>query len=68
MGQTVPVTRFMALPPNAEVRGDIEAMALLAGQSVGLVHAITPAATLVRELVDDAARIVRERLVAAVGG
>jgi NAD(P)H-dependent flavin oxidoreductase YrpB (nitropropane dioxygenase family) len=34
-------------------------MALLAGQSVGLVHDIWPAGEIVREMVDGAARLMR---------
>jgi NAD(P)H-dependent flavin oxidoreductase YrpB (nitropropane dioxygenase family) len=61
-GQTMPVARFASLPPNREARGDIEAMSLLAGQSVGLVHEIKPAATIVREMVAGAQQIIEQRL------
>ena len=61
-GRRVPVQRFMALPPTADTTGDIEAMALLAGQSVGLVREITPAAELVRQLAEDARQIIEQRL------
>jgi hypothetical protein len=37
-------------------------MSLLAGQSVGLVRDIKPAGQIVRELVEEARRIVSERL------
>jgi hypothetical protein len=36
--------------PTAEVTGHLEAMALYAGQSVGSVHAVEPAAQIVEEL------------------
>jgi len=52
----------MGFPPNAVATGDIEAMDLLAGQSVGLVHAITPAATIVRDLVEGARQLIEQRL------
>jgi NAD(P)H-dependent flavin oxidoreductase YrpB (nitropropane dioxygenase family) len=61
-GQTVPVSRFASLPPNRESTGDIEAMSLLAGQSVGLVHEIKPAAAIVRELIEGAQQIIEQRL------
>ena len=40
-------------------------MALLAGQSVGLIHEIRPAADVVRELVDGVERLIRELSVRA---
>jgi NAD(P)H-dependent flavin oxidoreductase YrpB (nitropropane dioxygenase family) len=61
-GQTIPVPRFASLPPNREASGDVEAMSLLAGQSVGLVHEIKPAATIVREMVAGAQQIIEQRL------
>ena len=67
-GQRVPVLRFMGLPPSAEATGDIESMGLLAGQSVGLVRELKPAAEIVKELVEGARQIIAQRLagVAAV--
>jgi hypothetical protein len=37
-------------------------MALLAGQAVGLVNEIKPAATVVRELADGASHLIEQRL------
>jgi nitronate monooxygenase len=65
-GQTMPVQRFMGFPPNAVATGDIESMNLLAGQSVGLVHEIKPAATIVRDLVEEARQLIEQRLTPAV--
>ena len=65
-GQTIPVLRFMGFPPNAAATGDIESMDLLAGQSVGLVQEITPAATIVRDLVEGARQLIEQRLTLAV--
>jgi len=48
-GQPVPVVRFKGFPPSKDARGDIKSMSLLAGQGVGLVSDIKPAATIVRE-------------------
>jgi NAD(P)H-dependent flavin oxidoreductase YrpB (nitropropane dioxygenase family) len=53
-GQHMPLQRFMGFPPNVDATGDIESMDLLAGQGVGLVREIKPAAEIVRELVDEA--------------
>jgi NAD(P)H-dependent flavin oxidoreductase YrpB (nitropropane dioxygenase family) len=61
-GQAMPVVRFASLPPNREASGDVEAMSLLAGQSVGLVHEIKPAATIVREMIEGAHQIIGHRL------
>jgi NAD(P)H-dependent flavin oxidoreductase YrpB (nitropropane dioxygenase family) len=61
-GQRVPVLRFMGLPPSTDTTGDIDSMGLLAGQSVGLVRDIKPAAEIVKELVDGARRIIEDSL------
>jgi NAD(P)H-dependent flavin oxidoreductase YrpB (nitropropane dioxygenase family) len=61
-GERVAIRRFMGLTPSVETTGDIESMALYAGQGVGLIHEIKPAAEVVRELVAGAQRILRERL------
>jgi len=57
-GQEQKVLRFQGMPPNREASGDIEAMNLAAGQSVGLVRELKPAATVIRELVDGAQQII----------
>jgi hypothetical protein len=58
----------MSLPPSNRVTGDIESMALLAGQTVGLVKEIKSAATIVHELADEATRLIEQRLSAIVSG
>lgn len=60
----VPVPRFGVYPPNLRTTGRIEAMALYAGESVGAVTHVQPAAEIVRELVDGAAALLRARSVA----
>jgi NAD(P)H-dependent flavin oxidoreductase YrpB (nitropropane dioxygenase family) len=62
----MPVLRFVSLPPNAEASGDIDSMAQLAGQGVGLVREIKPAGQLVRELVAEARQIISQRLVGLI--
>ena len=57
-GAETPVHRFVSLPPNVHATGDIESMALLAGQSVGLLNEIRPAADVLRETVDGAERLI----------
>jgi nitronate monooxygenase len=49
--QTFAIARFQGVPPPIKpVTGQIEAMCCYAGQSVGDVHAIQPAAEIVAEL------------------
>jgi nitronate monooxygenase len=60
--QRIPVQRFMGILPNAEATGDIESMGMAAGQSVGLVREIKPAAVIVRELVEEAHQLIQQRL------
>jgi NAD(P)H-dependent flavin oxidoreductase YrpB (nitropropane dioxygenase family) len=64
--QTIPVVRFASEPPSRQARGDIEAMSLLAGQSVGLVHEIKPAATIIHEMIAGAHQIIGQRLTSAL--
>jgi NAD(P)H-dependent flavin oxidoreductase YrpB (nitropropane dioxygenase family) len=64
----IPIQRFMSLPPSSRVTGDIESMALLAGQTVGLVKEIKSAATIVRELADEATRLIEQRLSVIASG
>jgi nitronate monooxygenase len=58
-GTEVPVPRFVSLPPNRDATGEIESVALLAGQSVRLVRDVPPAADIVRETVEGAAHLIR---------
>jgi len=57
-GMTMPLLRFASFPPNRSTTGEIEAMSLLAGQSAGLVHDQRPAGRLVRDLAEEAGRIL----------
>ena len=59
-GLETAVQRFASLPPNAHTTGDIASMSLLAGQSVGLVSAIQPAADIIRGMVDATQRLIKE--------
>ena len=66
-GTRISVQRFCSIPPSANATGEIEAMDLLAGQSVGLVREMKPAAEIIAEIIEDARRIVSERLARIVG-
>jgi len=58
-GRKFPVPRFGVLCPNRETTGQIEAMALYAGESVGQVHAVESAAAIVEELCTGAETLLR---------
>jgi NAD(P)H-dependent flavin oxidoreductase YrpB (nitropropane dioxygenase family) len=56
MGEaTMPIPRLSVLCPTRDTTGAIEAMALYAGQSVGDVREVRPAAQMVRELAPESA-------------
>ena len=60
-GMRTPLPRFAGIPPARDATGEIESMDFLAGQSVGLVNEIKSAAEIVREIVQQAERILAER-------
>jgi NAD(P)H-dependent flavin oxidoreductase YrpB (nitropropane dioxygenase family) len=51
--------RFHVVPPNRSATGEIRAMALYAGQSVGAVDRVRPAGELLQELATEAERLLR---------
>ena len=61
-GREMPIRRFGGIPPNRDASGEIEQMGLLAGQGVGLVAEILPAADLVRKIADEARIVIAQRL------
>jgi nitronate monooxygenase len=44
------IRRYSPVSPVIDIEGDIEAMAMWAGQSIGLVHQVQPAGEIVREV------------------
>ncbi|RIL06137.1 MAG: nitronate monooxygenase [Proteobacteria bacterium] len=58
-GEGMPVERFSPVPPTIDTTGRVEAMALYAGESVGDVERVAPAAAIVAELVTGAERLLR---------
>lgn len=58
--QVMPVPRFSVIPPTLATTGHVEAMALYAGESVGDVTRVEPAAAIVSDLVAGAERLLRE--------
>lgn len=55
------IVRYQSYTPGADAEGDIDALSLWAGQSVGLVSQVKPAGEIVREIVEQAQRTM-ERL------
>jgi len=53
-GERTRIARFRGTPPFNGFHGHIEAMACYAGQSVGEVKSVQPAAEIVAQLVDEA--------------
>jgi NAD(P)H-dependent flavin oxidoreductase YrpB (nitropropane dioxygenase family) len=58
-GQKLPLLRFASPCPTRTTTGTIEAMALYAGETVGVVREVQPAAVIVRELADGAQDLLR---------
>ncbi len=58
-GERVDVPKFSVLPPARDTTGNIDAMALYAGESVGAVTAICSAGEIVHELAAGAERLLR---------
>jgi NAD(P)H-dependent flavin oxidoreductase YrpB (nitropropane dioxygenase family) len=60
-GTPIPIERLSVIAPTIETTGAIEAMALYAGESVGSVRRVAPAATIVADLVAAAAALLDAR-------
>ena len=60
-GRTVPLVKYTGLPPTARATGDLEQMSLLAGESVGLIEDVLPAAEITRRL-DEEIGIAESRM------
>jgi nitronate monooxygenase len=54
-----PIPRYASTTPGEDAEGDIEALSLWAGQGVGRLRAIAPAAEIVREITEEAAAAIR---------
>ncbi len=60
-GLRVPVTEFSSGCPTIHTTGEVENMALYAGQGVGLIRELLPAAEIVRRLAAEAEALLRPR-------
>jgi enoyl-[acyl-carrier protein] reductase II len=67
LGQAYAMPKFSAILPTPDTTGDFEEMCLAAGEGTGLVKAIKPVAQIVPEMMDEAKRIIEERLVPIIG-
>ncbi|MFI6058339.1 NAD(P)H-dependent flavin oxidoreductase [Streptomyces sp. NPDC051286] len=57
-GEEIVLRKFNVLPPIPQTRADWEEMPWLMGQGVGLIHEIKPARQIVRDLMDQAERVL----------
>jgi NAD(P)H-dependent flavin oxidoreductase YrpB (nitropropane dioxygenase family) len=58
-GVAYPIERFGCDTARAEYQGEIAAMSLWAGESVGGITRVQPAADIIREIVDEAEQLLR---------
>jgi enoyl-[acyl-carrier protein] reductase II len=61
-GREMPVYRFSTVVPTEETQGDLEEMCLLAGEAAALIRDIKPAGEIVRQMVEEAGRVIGGRL------
>ena len=61
-GEEYVMPKFSAFLPIPETSGDFEEMCMAVGESAGLVKEIKPAGEIVREMTDEARRIIAQRL------
>ena len=54
-----PIVRYQSYTPGVDAEGDIDALSLWAGQSVGLVSKLQSAGDIVREIADEARSTLR---------
>src|SRR5262249_55217290 len=62
VGQEYPMPKFSAALPTPETEGDFEEMCLPAGDGAAFIKTIQPAGEIVREMMIEAERAIRERL------
>lgn len=58
----VPLVNYTVMAPTDYIEGQIERLALYAGQSCSLVHEILPAGEIVRRIATEAAEVITNRL------
>lgn len=65
-GEEKLIPRFSGIAPNYTVRGDVESMVMYAGEGMGLIKDIQPAALVVKGLVEGAQHIIEQRLMGII--
>ncbi|KAA8545620.1 hypothetical protein F0562_020404 [Nyssa sinensis] len=60
-GMEKEIRRFAGTVPNVTTTGDIESMVMYAGEGVGLIKDILPAAEVVKSLIEGARRLIHQR-------
>jgi NAD(P)H-dependent flavin oxidoreductase YrpB (nitropropane dioxygenase family) len=60
-GMTADVVRYSVVPPLAGFDGDLEDVALYAGESCALIDGVKPAAAIVRDVLRETEAILRDR-------
>ena len=61
LGQETEIRRLAGTVPNLTTTGDIESMAMYAGQGVGLIKEILPAGEVVKRLVEGAKVLIKQK-------
>jgi NAD(P)H-dependent flavin oxidoreductase YrpB (nitropropane dioxygenase family) len=64
----VPLVNYTVMAPTDYTEGQIERLALYAGQSCSLVHEILPAGEIVRRITSEAADLITNRLAPLIHG
>lgn len=57
------IRRFAGTVPNVTTTGDIESMAMYAGQGVGLIKEILPASEVVKRIVEGAQSLILQKFI-----
>jgi NAD(P)H-dependent flavin oxidoreductase YrpB (nitropropane dioxygenase family) len=68
-GERIPLPQFSAILPTRDFDGDIGQTCLTAGQSVGNIDQVMPAAEIMRRMTEEAAEVLKrfeERAIAIV--
>eukprot|EP00252_Welwitschia_mirabilis_P019426 TRINITY_DN4502_c0_g1_i1.p1 TRINITY_DN4502_c0_g1~~TRINITY_DN4502_c0_g1_i1.p1 ORF type:complete len:358 (-),score=76.24 TRINITY_DN4502_c0_g1_i1:413-1420(-) len=65
-GKKMEIPQFSGTVPNVSFTGDFEKIVLYAGQGVGLIDKILPAAKVIENLVEEAQKLIKEKLDIAV--
>ncbi|XP_049384375.1 uncharacterized protein LOC125848535 isoform X2 [Solanum stenotomum] len=60
-GREREVRRFAGTVPNATTTGDIESMAMYAGESIGLIKEILPAGEVIKRIVEGAQQLIDQQ-------